>query len=459
MKIKSKKALPLALASLLFSGTSAAAVNLCEGLITGNGNYPMTNLARPGYLKSAIDPQFGTKITRVSASTDVVKPAYSTMPVWNADESLMILWDRSKQGHVLLDGKTYEFIRELSETNPTDIEHMAWHATNPDLVFYPESGYSDGDHVQRFMQYNVKTRKTTLIHDFSDIITSGSYNFGYGGDPMYSSWDSDVWGFADQEGPNKHFAYRLSTDTVSPLMNKNGPEHPAPGPSGEYFYWQAGIYDFNMNLLHTLNMDNPDEHAVLGRLKNGHDAWFGIQFDGNLSGTLVTYDMVTGEGRVVVGEETGFPYPPSGHHFSAVRTQPGWTAVSIIGYDEDGQSLLDNEIILVNANEGEEVVCRVAHHRSRREGGRGYWSEPHANVSPSGTRIAFASDWGTNKVDTYVVELPAYDPDSIPDYEGDTGGGDSGSDNFVKVSRGELNWFFLLFIICLLPLSKRGNHK
>jgi hypothetical protein len=32
-------------------------------------------------------------------------------------------------------------------------------------------------------------------------------------------------------------------------------------------------------------------------------------------------------------------------------------------------------------------------------------------ISPSGTRVLFASDWGNGKsVDAYVVELPSYRP-------------------------------------------------
>ena len=336
MDVRLKLGLPLAMASLIFSGTSAAA-NLCEGLITGNGNYPMTGLSQPGYMETVIDPEFGTRITRISDAGDVIKPAYSTMPVWNADESLMILWDRDQQGHILLDGKTYEFIRNLSDINPSDLEEPAWHATDPDILFYPESGKKNGEYVKLFIRYNVKTKEKTIVRDFGDIVSNDTYHFGFGGDPMYSSWDGDVWGFADKEGRDKHFAYRISTDEVSPNLSEDQAEHPAPGPSGEYFFWNARVYDFNMNKLHTLNMGNSGEHAVLGRLKNGHDAWFGVQFGGPHVGSLVTYDLVTGEGRVVVGENTGYPYPPSGHHFSAVRTEPGWVAISVIGSDEDGQ--------------------------------------------------------------------------------------------------------------------------
>ena len=86
---------------------------------------------------------------------------------------------------------------------------------------------------------------------------------------------------------------------------------------------------------------------------------------------------------------------------------PGWVAVSMTG-NPSGQGYLDQEIALANVNTG--VVCRVAHHRSYgQEGTIGYWAEPHVNISPSGTRMIFASDWNNGStVDTYVVELPSY---------------------------------------------------
>ena len=438
MDVRPVRCLSWAITFLLLPTASLA--SLCTGLITDKSNYPMTQLDKPGYLQSVTDPEFGTRIIRVTQTSDVTKPAYSTMPVWNADESLMFLWDRqfnkddpNSRGHILLDGKTYEFIRNLDDINPNKFEELTWHATNPDIMFYPASHEENGQRIKHFIQYNVKTREKVVLRDFGDMIDSND-GFGFGGDPMYSSWDSDVFGFADSDTRDTHFAYRISTDTVSPNLSRDEAEHPAPGPSGEYFFWNAGVYDFNMNKLHTLDMGNSGEHAVLSRFKNGHDGWFGVQFGGPHVGSLVAYDLVTGEGRVVVGENTGYPYPPTGHHFSAVRTEPGWIAISIIG-GEDGQDLFDNELLLVNANPGEEEVCRVAHHRSRKQGGRGYWSEPHANVSPSGTRIAFASDWGTDKVDTYVVELPAYNPDNVPDY--DNGNTDNGNTDNGDTDNGD----------------------
>jgi hypothetical protein len=88
--------------------------------------------------------------------------------------------------------------------------------------------------------------------------------------------------------------------------------------------------------------------------------------------------------------------------------RPGWVAVSVVG-NPSGQNVLDSELLLADTAAGG-AVCRIAHHRSYgKNGSQGYWAEPHAVPSPSGTRILFGSDWGNSgTVDTYVVELPSY---------------------------------------------------
>jgi hypothetical protein len=77
------------------------------------------------------------------------------------------------------------------------------------------------------------------------------------------------------------------------------------------------------------------------------------------------------------------------------------------------QGLLDQELLMADTNTA--AVCRLGRHRSFGKNNTAladpYWAEPHAVPSPSGTRVAFASDWsGGATVDTYVVELPSYVP-------------------------------------------------
>ena len=60
---------------------------------------------------------------------------YDTIQAWNADETLLILYQRSR-GHVLLDGFTYECIRYLDDIYPADIEEIFWDFVDPDVLHY-----------------------------------------------------------------------------------------------------------------------------------------------------------------------------------------------------------------------------------------------------------------------------------------------------------------------------------
>lgn len=119
--------------------------------------------------------------------------------------------------------------------------------------------------------------------------------------------------------------------------------------------------------------------------------------------------MVTATKQVIIGPKTGYPYPPDGHVSALVFQHPGWVVVSTISENRGAtQGLLDQEVLLANTNNGK--VCRIGRHRTwGKAGPQGYWGEAHAVPSPSGTRVAFGSDWGGGStVDTYVIELPGY---------------------------------------------------
>lgn len=384
----------------------------CMGLITDKANHAMTTLAKPAVGQTVMDPQFGTTIRRItdvanSGGGQVLKPVYATVSAWNADESLLILYrtEGISSRHELYDGHTYQFIRALDEIDPADLEQIYWHTSDPDVLFY-------ADRTDRtFVRDTVSTGQTQVLHTFSfcaDDLHGGS-------DPMFTSWDSRMIGL---RCGNQIFSYDIAQDTVGARVTLADSNAPQAAPSGERFFMNQGggvgtVRDRDMVVLRTLDLDSADEHATLGALGNGHDALVAVAFDdgpmGSGTGSVVLHDMVNGSSRVIVGPSTGYPYPPGGTHLSAMGFgAPGWVAVSVVG-DHDGNSVLDNEVVLVDINAGGRV-CRVAHHRSwGGDGPQGYWAEPHVVLSPSATRVLFGSDWGGgNTVDTYVVELPAY---------------------------------------------------
>jgi uncharacterized repeat protein (TIGR01451 family) len=400
----------LAAGVLLAGPASVGAADLCQGLITDRLAHPMTPLPKPALGQVVIDPEFGTRIRRITAvpvvgQDPVIKPMYTTISAWNADESLLLLY-RVGYTHQLYDGRTYAFIRNLN-INPADVEQVYWHTSDPDILFYV-----DGN---RLIRYHVSTSTPEVVRTFTFCTWASG-----GSDPMFTSWDSNRIGL---QCNGQVFHYDIATDTVLGLRNSNS-ECPKSAPSGGLTYWNGAVTDAQLNVVRQLDLENPYEHASLGRLANGHDTYNGIAYEpgpaGSGVGSLVTHDLTNGVARVIVGPSTGYPYPPPGHVSALSYREPGWVTLSIGG--TAGQTLLDNEILMADTNTG--VVCRAAHHRSW---GRDnthlatpYWAEPHAVASPSGTRIVFGSDWGNSpSVDTYVVELPSYN--SGPDVAASVG--------------------------------------
>jgi len=380
------------------------AADLCQGLVQDRSPHPMSALAKPAVGQTVVDPEFGTTIRRITAvapgpPSPAIVPMYSTVPAWNADESRLILY-RVGAGHELYDGRTYQFIRAL-DIAPADLEQVYWHTSDPDLLFYVDG--------TRLVRYHVGSGFKETVRTFE--FCTGPANSG--NDPMFTSWDSKMIGL---RCGGKLFTYRIDTDTVPSVLtsNLNAPQASA---SGTMAFLAGTVVDPALDLLRRLDLGNPYEHASLGRLASGHDTYNGVAFDpgpnGSGVGSLVTFDMTNGSSRVVVGPDTGFPYPPSTTHVSAIAyRQPGWVSLSIVG-DPAGQGVLDNELVVADTNSG--TVCRVGHHRSwgknNTELDNSYWAEPHVVASPSGTRLLFASDWGNGStVDSYVVELPSFRP-------------------------------------------------
>jgi hypothetical protein len=380
---------------------TTASSDLCVGLVTDKLAHPMTALAKPAPGTAFVDPQFGTTIRRITAATGSRVPAYSTIPAWNADESLLILYHTGtgeSAGHWLYDGKTYQLLRKLS-ISPADLEQFYWHPTDPDLLFYINAG------TKQLNRFHVSSNLKEVVKTFT-----GSGDIGGGSDPQYISWDGDLIGL---KIGSQHLLYRISTNTESPRVTDTETNAPIALASGRGAYWANGgiseVRDGNMVLLFT-RPQNGDEHANVGRLADGTDTHNSVQFDGSAVGSLIVADLTNqaNPARVVIGQAVGYPYPKSGTHVSAVaHKNAGWVAVSSVG-NPNGLGVLDQEILLANTNPGG-AVCRVGHHRSTAQD---YFAEPHVVISPSGTRLLFGSDWGLpgGVTDSYVIELPSFRP-------------------------------------------------
>lgn len=412
--------------------------SLCPGMVTHKERVQVKPVAMPPYMMYYRDPAFGSKVIRISDAPEgvVYKPAYSTMQAWNADESILMLYQGgNNSAHVLLDGHTYEPIREL-EIIPADLEEVWWSHSDPDTFYYVSKFSRDYGDLKR---YSVSENKSTVIRDFSGVCSARGLPTG-GGDVQMQSLDDDLFGFRCQLSKTSYemFSYRMSTDEVisQPLAEKAGWDFwtaPVPGPSGKHFWLQGKTIENDLvTVKNRHDMAKHSEHANIGTTHDGHDAVFQTVFDPSPNGCgedlwqgvghLVVHDMETGECRSVINEAKGYPYTTSGTHISARAVQrPGWVAMSSVGYgqfdwftNKRKAPVLFSEIYLVNTDPANEEVCRLAQHRSfgksaTRGGYHPYFGEPHATISPSGTRVLFGSDWyDSGAVNSYVIELPGY---------------------------------------------------
>lgn len=407
-----------------------ASADLCQGLAVDDKTlHPMTPLAKPALGQTVTDPEFGTTIRRITAVPnpgDVITTLYSTVSAWNADESYLMLLRVNGGAHVLYDGKTYQYIRDLN-ISPPDIEQVFWHTTDPDVFFYVDNALGLG-HAQ-LIRYHVGADRKEVLKTFSECTGSVSS----GSDPVFNSWDSNFFSFLCSNRPNgggdQVFIYQVDTGTIltmKPATASGIP--PRLGPSGTLALWDANVTDMFLNTLRPLSILNPNEHTNNGQLANGHDTFNTVIFDppaggadNDYVGTLTTYDLTDASWRVIIGPKTGYPYPYDTHVSAMTTKNPGWVVISSADVGSlptpTGHDLLALELVYADTNTGR--VCRVAHHRAWGKlnttltsfGTDPYFAEAHSVPSPSGTRIVFASDWNNgNTVDAYVVELPGYKP-------------------------------------------------
>ena len=309
------------------TGGGATAVDLCAGLIQDQEKHPMTSLAKPAVGSFTTDQELGTKIYRVteakaSTSSDAaIKPMYSTVSAWNADESLLLLYNVAG-GHELYHGKTYAFVRALG-INPADLEQVYWDTSDPDILYYVDG--------KSFIRFHVGGSQAEVLTTFS--FCSGDASAG--SDPLFTSFDSARIGLGCGD---QTFIYDIHANTVV-ARKTNTDDNPAQiAPSGKlaYFSDSGRVTDDSLNVLRTLDLAEPWGHASMGRLPTGEDTWNGAVYDdgpqGNSDiGSLVTFDLTTGKSRVVIGPKTGWPYPPTTHVSAIAYRQLGWAFISTVG--------------------------------------------------------------------------------------------------------------------------------
>jgi len=370
------------------------------------------------------DPKFNTDVMRITDARSErlpgIVPQYSKRQAWNSDETLLLL--QACDGRIMLFDGNYIFLRFLEGVYGEDI---FWHPQEPNtIIFCPDSV---------LYSYNVQSDEVKTLHVFSD------YTFANTRAEGNLSNDGRYWAFVGQTYDSENgtrfkdiVVYDLVEDRVVSKMplpsNLTEFDWVSISPRGDYVvidyatmgtgrYEGVEVYDRNLNFIWQKPLGAG--HSDLGIDENGDEVLVIGYYDADSNETFIKkFCLSDGKETVLLKHHWSFY-----NHISCRNIKRnGWCFVSTY----DGEARLtddslswqpfEDEIFALKLD-GTGDVQRLCHHRSRRfspttpdSDNSVYYAEPHATVSPSGTRILFGSNWRQNieqdtSCDAYVVDF------------------------------------------------------
>ncbi len=360
-------------------------------------------MANPGIGRFTIDPAFGSTIVRLSdvEPGEALVPIASTPSSWNVDETFLLLYRTGGEriGHELYrfdDAGRIELQAEL-ELKAPDIEQVYRSRVDPEVLFHV-----DGNSL---MAYNVTDRSSTTLVSFE-----GCESVDSGRAPIPQSANDNRWGLlcrnADQ---TELLAYNHQTGSLH-RRPVDGDIVQAPRPvntGGGYLVETADgvdLVDAELNLVRTVPNLEPENVGSVYEL-DGQEFAVGPVYRSEFVGSAVAVSLSDADAAptVIAGPESGYPYPPAGTNRGGTgQVDNQALALAIHGTGGDGEeTVLAGEVVAVDM--ATSAVARLAHHRATADSA---FSRPITSISPSGRFIIFASDWGGDATNTYLVYRP-----------------------------------------------------
>lgn len=376
-------------------------------LVVGQDNAAIASLPRPTRDAPQVDPAYKRTILAATDKADGggkwVRNDYSRRQAFNADESRYI--------GVALDG--FWYLYDASTRKPiTRLQYLAgscepiWHPTEPSQIYFHAT--NGGMTLQRLtVSADGKTQSVVTVADFRGKLPWSDAARCWMKDEGACSADGRYWCFQAETSSfaiRGAFVYDLVAGKVLGTKSlTQRPDHVSMSPSGRYAVlsgdgtegtaaYDRDTFALKRKLLHK------SEHSDLGLLWNGQDFYIAIDYQ-SAGGDVFVVNIDTGDRKVLFSTYGG---STTAIHFSAKAfKRPGLVAVST--YATSGtKKWFHDKVFLLDIASGK--VGNLCHHRNR---ATGYYSEPHASISPSGRRVLFNSNWGGTDADhgAFLVEL------------------------------------------------------
>jgi len=391
---------------VIFTGNVLIASDADTGLVTDtDAIFDIPDAPKPGYLESIIDATFGARITRITGDPghtqgeviwgDRARHHYSKDQPWNADQTLVMIFNNGKPGALLLDGDTYQFRSALDFRR----DEIRWHPRNPELLVYTSGN--------KLSSYNVRTEVHTALREFAEY-SDTRYALKIGPWEGNLSNDGKWIAFAAQtpSGEYEVFAYNMEKDekhqplgigTASP--DDKSLDWVSVSASGKYVVinysdTNTEIYDQDMNYIRKL----PENisHFDLAVDVDGEDVAVGVSKPGRYDGSVIKLRLRDGE----ITRLTFKGY--AGHTSTRNIRRRGWAYVTYQTRSRNWPPFFD-EVVAVKMD-GSGRVERLAHMHALR---KDYRTEAQACPSPDGKRAIFASTWDSfsgRPIGCYVID-------------------------------------------------------
>jgi hypothetical protein len=371
-------------------------------------------LAKPGYLQSAIDPDFGTRITRITGDPgtpigygisgnwpNVAYHNYPKDPVFTADQKLLVLKHMSgvptPGAALFLDGTTYQPL--FSRGGPSGGGEWRLHPTLPDVAVYLNASGAVG-------HWNVRTNTSTVRVAAVSGYSSNAMGPNEGNlsrDGRYvvakatrTSDNHTVARVIDIDGGTAGAVIDLTAANISSL------DWVSISAGGNYVV-AYGVIDGGSQRTKVWRRDGTPVgywqdyvlgHYDLGLDQAGNEVAFGAVASGAAARRYIERRLDDAAVTTLTGAVTSYNW------HAGDRGPGGWGFAST--NDRTGTAL-DGEIYAVKLD-GSGTVQRLAHHRANNVD---YDSAPFPTASPDGKRVVFASNWMSSgrPVQAYVVDV------------------------------------------------------
>jgi hypothetical protein len=386
--------------------------------VTDYRSIPETRVKLPPAGSSFIDPDFGTKIIRLTNARDFGAQgcvhSYSTVPAFNVDSSWVLAYcgePRLFTFDKATDRPTYVGTLTDGQAVVINWESAYWSGVSPNALYV--LGGTPGTRQTKLYRVDVTRHdasRFTVVKDFAGA-WGGSWDLWQ----LSGSEDDEVFTFHSRDAAGRYYktgAYLRRQDRLVTFPGGNFDVD-------ETYVQKSGrtinVIGKGQNSF-TVKVWNPRDNTIVATVTNTAENKMGGHYD--LGATYWVNDDRYQSG-VVVRTWTGLTAPRNvfqyksaatgdanwgiADHISMRNADESFFLVSTYGAGAGGWPPFQREIVLVKTNGS--GFSRVAHTRSAGVADP-YWSQPRAVIDRAGRYVVYTSDNGTSQNDVYILKLP-----------------------------------------------------